>query len=46
MSPKPFDNGQQQPPLNPLAFWLNGFEYAFGFQLKLLQDYFGLSDSE
>jgi len=30
--------------LNPLVYWHHGFEYAFGFQLKLLLDFWGLND--
>lgn len=34
------------PPLMlvPLAQWYAGFDYAYGFQLKLLLDFWGLSD--
>lgn len=30
--------------LAPLAHWYAGFDYAFGYQLKLVWDFWGLSD--
>lgn len=38
-------NSPFQPPvLAPLAFWANGFEYAFGYQLKLIRQFWGIGD--
>lgn len=28
----------------PLAHWYAGFDYAFGYQIKLVWDFWGISD--
>ncbi len=30
----------------PLTHWASGFEYAFGYQLKLIREFWGLSDED
>lgn len=30
--------------MQPLMRWVASFDYVFGFQLKLLRDYFGVSE--
>lgn len=43
----------EQPPENPLqtalflplAHWMAGLDYTFGYQLKLLQDFWGFTDA-
>lgn len=30
----------------PLFAWCTGFEYVFGYQLKLVKEFWGLADEE
>lgn len=30
----------------PLAHWVAGFDYAFGYQMKLIRDLWGFTDVE
>ena len=39
---QPTEN-RQQLPTDPVTAWLYGFDYAFGYQMKLLQDLLGVS---
>lgn len=34
---------RQQLPTDPVTAWLYGFDYVFGYQMKLLQDLMGVS---
>lgn len=44
MNAKPLPAASTAIPLpSPLEYWLTSFDYVFGFQLKLVQDYWGLS---
>lgn len=42
-------NDQSSTPLQPslyvpLSHWASGFEYAFGYQLKLIREFWGITD--
>lgn len=30
--------------LQPIAVWFSSFDYIFGFQIKLVQDYWGIGE--
>jgi hypothetical protein len=30
----------------PLSAWWSGFEYVFGYQMKMVKEFWGLADSE
>lgn len=44
-SPKSANNLQAYLPM-PLGAWCTGFEYMFGYQLKLVREFWGLADKE
>jgi len=44
MKPLPLPGAtDQSAPVTPAATWLNAFNYVFGYQLKLMQDFWGIS---
>lgn len=38
----------QLPPMlaNPLSAWWSGFDYVFGYQLKMFREFWGMADKE
>ncbi|MDQ5946554.1 MAG: hypothetical protein QG619_1982 [Pseudomonadota bacterium] len=40
------ENHSMQPLPTPLYAWLSGIDYVFGYQLKLVKEFWGIAEDE